>query len=181
MMDSLYKQGSSPYLPSQKQSAGCSAGSVCLVRRHEESSFKSVFVLCTEMRCVLQYKPLSYALRIPGTKTLRGAWCQHTGLDSERIVFIAEVTFGYLWGLELCYAQINWKSWERNIQDLLVRVRTMLCPSLWLSQQDMPRMRSEAVPQQDVECWCIYSIFSCSGVTCLDLLSFKSITDACLL
>lgn len=114
LIDSLYKQGSSPYLPSQKQSAGCSAGSACLVRRHEEGSFKSVFVVCTEMRYVLQYKPLSYALWIPGTKTLKGAWCQHTGLDFERIVFIAEVTFGYLWGLELCYAQINWKSWERN-------------------------------------------------------------------
>lgn len=94
LIDSLYKQGSSPYLPSQKQSAGCSAGSACLVRRHEESSFKSVFVLCTEVRYVLQYKPLSYALWIPGTKTLRGAWCQHTGLDFERIIFIAEVTFG---------------------------------------------------------------------------------------
>lgn len=65
------------------------------------------------MRYVL-YKPLSYALRIPETKTLRGAWCQHTVLDFERIVFIAEVTLGYLWGLELCYAQINWKLWERN-------------------------------------------------------------------
>lgn len=73
LIDSLYKQGSSPYLPSQKQSAGCSAGSACLVRRHEEGSFKSVFVVCTEMRYVLQYKPLSYALWIPGTKTLKGA------------------------------------------------------------------------------------------------------------
>lgn len=112
-IDSLHKQGSSPYLPSQKQSADCSAGSACLVRRHEEDDFKSVFVLCTEMRYVL-YKPLSYALRIPETKTWRGAWCQHTALDFEGKVFIAEVTLGYLWGLELCYAQINWKSWERN-------------------------------------------------------------------
>lgn len=76
LTDSLYKQGSSSYLPPQRQRAGCS----CLL-----GGTRRALVLCTETRCVLQYKPLSCALQIPETSTLRGAWCQHTGLGFERI------------------------------------------------------------------------------------------------